>query len=324
MILQQTRVVQGTSYFMTFLRYFPDAETLAKAEEREILKIWQGLGYYSRALNMQFAARQIMDSGGHFPSTYEGIRALKGVGDYTAAAIASIAFSLPYAAVDGNVKRVASRIFGFTEPIQSAAATKKITDLLNLHIKEYDPGEFNQAMMELGATICTPRNPACDRCPMSDRCYAFKHGLQATLPVVQPKKKPVAVYMNYLFLEYKGRSWIKKRDKESIWKGLYEFIAVSAGEPSEQVPAALTEMYENDKDTRLVSVNRYVHKLTHRTIFAAFWHISGKPSNIVKESRELVPVKIADIANYPVHRLMHRYLTDQGLEEERKQIPHDQ
>lgn len=300
---------------MTFLRYFPDVKTLAEADESLLLKVWQGLGYYSRALNMQTAARQIMDGGGRFPSTWEGIRALKGVGDYTASAIASIAFSLPYAAVDGNVKRVASRLYGLREPLQSSKAARIITEMLNEHIQDYDPGEFNQAMMELGATICTPRKPDCPVCPLKARCFAFREGEQHTLPVVQPKKKARVIHLNYLFADFQGQTFVLKRGREGIWKGLYEFYSIEGETAEDQPPSAFSEYFDQNAPIELISVKRYVHKLTHITIFAAFWHMSGLPSNIVKESRVLIPVETAEVSSYPVHRLMHRYLQDQGLEQ---------
>jgi A/G-specific adenine glycosylase len=313
-ILQQTRVAQGTEYFMTFLRYFPNVQTLASAPESEVLKVWQGLGYYSRALNMHAAAKQIvLEHGGKFPDTFEEIIKLKGIGDYTASAIASIAFGLPYVALDGNVMRVASRIYGFYEPVNSPAGNKKIKEILNQEIRDYDPGEFNQAMMELGATICTPRNPDCAACPVSNRCFAYKHQLQGQLPVVVPKKKPLELHLNYLFLESAGATWIRKRGKDSIWKGLFEFMNVESEDKREAMPDGLSQFLSLSKGFELIDKRSYVHKLTHRTIFASFWHISGLPANIVKESRELLKVEINDLHLYPVHRLMQRYLDDKGV-----------
>jgi A/G-specific adenine glycosylase len=313
-ILQQTKVLQGLDYFMTFLRYFPDVKALAKAKEDEVLKVWQGLGYYSRALNMHSAAKQIQhDFRGGFPDKYDDIRKLKGVGDYTAAAIASISFNLPHAAVDGNVKRVASRIFGIKTSIQSPATVKQITSLLNQAIVHYKPGEFNQAMMELGALICTPRNPDCANCPMQDHCYAFLHKQQAALPVQDAKRKPTNVALDYVFLEFQGKTWIVKRNKESIWKGLFEFPAMEGAADGETPPQWALNLLD-DKGVATVSGKRsYTHKLTHRTIFARFWHLSGKPSNIVRENKSYLEIKTTELGSYPVHRLMHRYLSDSGL-----------
>jgi A/G-specific adenine glycosylase len=313
-ILQQTRVLQGLDYFMTFLRYFPDVKSLALAKEEEVLKVWQGLGYYSRALNMHHAAKHIYhELGGKFPDKYDDIRKLKGVGDYTAAAIASIAFQLPYAAVDGNVKRVASRLFGISEPIQSPAAVKQITELLNSAIVHHQPGEFNQAMMELGAIICTPKNPDCARCPLNDQCYAFAKKRQHEFPVQVPKRKPTSIFMDFLFLESGKHTWLVKRDKESIWKGLFEFPAASGEVSAPNLPEWMAESLLEPAKAKLLNRSEYTHKLTHRTIFARFWHLSGKPSNIVRENHKYIEIKTTELGSYPIHRLMHRYLSDSGL-----------
>lgn len=313
-ILQQTKVLQGLDYFMTFLRYFPDVEALAKAQEDQVLKVWQGLGYYSRALNMHIAAKHIyQDLGGVFPDKYEDIRKLKGVGDYTAAAIASISFGLPYAAVDGNVKRVASRIFGIKTSIQNPATVREITELLNKAIVHFKPGEFNQALMELGALVCTPRNPDCGNCPMQAHCYAFLHKQQAMLPVQDAKRKPSNLSLDYVFLEFGGRTWVVKRDKGGIWKGLFEFPVMEGAEDGQAPPNWALDLLA-DKGAATVSGKRtYTHKLTHRTIFARFWHLSGKPSNIVRENKSYIEIKTTELGSYPVHRLMHKYLKDSGL-----------
>lgn len=313
-ILQQTKVAQGTEYFMTFLRYFPDIETLAKASESEVLKVWQGLGYYSRALNMHKAAKTIVNElNREFPTTYEGIRQLSGVGDYTAAAISSIAYGLPHAAVDGNVKRVISRIYGIQEPIQQPATVKAITEISNRVIVNYDPGEFNQAMMELGATICLPRAPLCTNCPIASSCYAFEHSLQSTLPVVIAKKKPVVMHLDFLFLEYNHETWISQRGKSSIWKGLYEFISTTTENQTNELPEVFLGYLDNPEAAVVQSMHAYKHQLTHRTIFARFWHLSGKPANIVIDSPDMAKVKIDELEKYPIHRLMHRYLLDKKL-----------
>jgi len=313
-ILQQTKVLQGQDYFMTFLRYFPDVFSLADAPEDQVLKVWEGLGYYSRAINMHHSAKFIVEQlKGRFPDDFDGIRKLKGVGDYTAAAISSIAFDLPHAAVDGNVKRVASRLFGIREPIDKPAGVKQITELLNEIIQYYSPGEFNQAIMELGALICTPKNPDCRRCPMQEHCFAFANNLQKSLPVVTPKKKPVNMHIEFLFLESKGKTWLHKRDKNGIWKGLFEFPAKIVNHLSETPPVWMMEFLDNSDVSKVLGHRDYVHKLTHRTIFARFWHLSGKPSNIVKQNQTYTELKTTEISGFPVHRLMLKYLGDNRM-----------
>lgn len=317
-ILQQTRVAQGLDYFMTFLRYFPDVKTLAAAQEEQLLKVWQGLGYYNRARNMQTAAKQISEQhNGNFPETYDAIRNLKGVGDYTAAAVASIAFGLSYACVDGNVKRVVARLLGIGDSVDKAKTVQTITDFLNGYISSFNPGEFNQAMMELGATVCTPTKPRCEECPLKPECYAYKHGVQTELPVRTAKKKPEVLYVNYLFYENVGNTWVSKRGNESIWKGLFEFPHLGYLKNDDKFPPE--SLLRNPASGEVYSFKEYIHKLTHRTIFARFWQLSGLPSNIVRETNELLQIPVADLEKYPVHRLMHRYLEDMDLVETNKE-----
>ena len=172
-ILQQTRVAQGTEYYLRFVGRFPDVRSLASASEDEVLKLWQGLGYYSRARNLHAAARQVVDDfGGRFPTTFAGVRSLRGVGDYTAAAVCSAAYSLPYAAVDGNVYRVLSRLFDIAEPIDTASGRRLFAELARSQLDERDPGRYNQAIMDFGALRCTPSPPRCGECPFGDRCLA--------------------------------------------------------------------------------------------------------------------------------------------------------
>ena len=173
-ILQQTRVAQGTEYYLRFVGRFPDVRALAAASEDEVLKLWQGLGYYSRARNLHAAARQVVDDfGGRFPTTFAGVRSLRGVGDYTAAAVCSAAYSLPYAAVDGNVYRVLSRLFDIAEPIDTASGRRLFAELARSQLDERDPGRYNQAIMDFGALRCTPSPPRCGECPFGDRCLAL-------------------------------------------------------------------------------------------------------------------------------------------------------
>jgi A/G-specific adenine glycosylase len=252
-ILQQTRVVQGWAYWEKFMEHFPTVDALAAAPEDEVLRLWQGLGYYSRARNLHAAARQIAALG-RFPDTLEGIRALKGVGDYTAAAIGSIAFGLPAAVVDGNVYRVLARYFGIATPVGTTAAKKEFSALAGRLLPADSPAAFNQGMMDFGATCCTPVNPACLTCPLQPSCQAFKTGRVELLPVKQAAAKPVERHLTYVYVRFQGQTAIRRRGPGDIWQGLWEPLALPA------VPA----------DARLV-VQGYKHQLTHRTLFTDFW-----------------------------------------------------
>ena len=261
-ILQQTRVAQGWTYWERFMERFPTVESLAEAPEDEVLRLWQGLGYYSRARNLHAAAKQIAALGS-FPDTLDGIRALKGVGDYTAAAIGSIAFGLPAAVVDGNVYRVLARYFGIATPVGTTAAKKEFTALAARLLPEDAPAAFNQGMMDFGATCCTPVNPACLTCPLQPSCQAFRTGRVELLPVKQAAAKPVERHLTYVYVRFEGQTAIHRRGPGDIWQGLWEPLAVSA------VPA----------DARLV-IKDFKHQLTHRTLFTDFylWEPDERPS----------------------------------------------
>ena len=252
-ILQQTRVVQGLAYWEKFMEHFPTVDALAAAPEDEVLRLWQGLGYYSRARNLHAAAKQIVTIG-RFPDTLEGIRALKGVGDYTAAAIGSIAFGLPAAVVDGNVYRVLARYFGIATPVGSTAAKKEFSALAGRLLPADSPAAFNQGMMDFGATCCTPVNPACLTCPLQPSCQAFKTGRVELLPVKQAAAKPVERHLTYVYVRFQGQTAIRRRGPGDIWQGLWEPLTLPA------VP----------DDARLV-VQGFKHQLTHRTLLTDFW-----------------------------------------------------
>ena len=220
-ILQQTRIAQGQSYWERFMARFPNVESLAAASEDEVLRLWEGLGYYSRGRNLLAAARQIVAAGA-FPDTIEGIRALKGVGDYTAAAIGSIAFNLPAAVVDGNVYRVLSRYFGIATPVGSTAAKKEFTALAQSLLPPGRPGDFNQAMMDFGALQCTPQSPACLTCPLADDCVALRTGRTGELPVRKAAVKVRERLLYYVYIRCGGETAIRRRGPGDIWQGLWE------------------------------------------------------------------------------------------------------
>ncbi len=210
-ILQQTRVAQGMDYYHRFLQAFPDVQSLAGADEQEVLKLWQGLGYYSRARNMHYTAREIIaDHNGFFPKTAAGLKKLKGIGDYTSAAIASICFDEPTAVLDGNVARVISRLYAIETPVDTGKGRILLTDLANNLMDNSHPGTFNQAIMELGAMVCTPQSPGCNNCPLAFACEALKRNETGRFPVKTPKKPPTARHLNYLVISF------KKKEKEFI------------------------------------------------------------------------------------------------------------
>ena len=261
-ILQQTRIAQGLAYWERFMAAFPDVQSLAAASEDEVLRAWQGLGYYSRARNLHAAARQIA-SEGTFPDTLEGIRALRGVGDYTAAAIASIAFGLPVAVVDGNVYRVLARYFGIRTPIGSTAARKEFATRAQSLLPPERPGDFNQALMDFGALQCTPAAPDCAACPLAGSCAALAAGAVDSLPV---RKRTVAVQtrrFDYIYVRFRGRTAIRKRPVGNIWAGLWE-------------PVVCDPLPEN-----AVLIRSGVrHQLTHRTLVVDFylWEPDREPA----------------------------------------------
>ena len=220
-ILQQTRIAQGMAYWERFMARFPSVDDLAAASEDEVLRLWEGLGYYSRARNLHTAAKQIVSLGG-FPTTLEGIRALKGVGDYTAAAIGSIAFDLPAAVVDGNVYRVLARYYGIATPVGTTQAKKEFTALAQALLPEDKAAAFNQAMMDFGAIQCTPAAPDCSVCPLAPHCDALRTGRIGLLPV---KKAPIPVktrLLDYIYIRCNGFTAIRRRGPGDIWQGLWE------------------------------------------------------------------------------------------------------
>ena len=266
-ILQQTRIAQGTAYWERFMERFPSVEDLAAASEDEVLRLWQGLGYYSRARNLHAAARQIVARGG-FPSTLEGIRALKGVGDYTAAAIGSIAFGLRAAVVDGNVYRVLARYCAIATPVGTTAAKKEFTALATSLLPS-DAAAFNQGMMDFGAMVCTPAAPRCADCPLSAGCRAFREGRVVLLPVKKPAAAVQERHLTYTYIRCSGFTAIHRRGPGDIWQGLWE--------PLTDVSTAA----EGGGEKSLTLLRSGVkHQLTHRTIYADFYlmECSERPS----------------------------------------------
>ena len=307
-ILQQTRVAQGYDYFMRFIRRFPDVRTLAEADEEEVMKYWQGLGYYSRARNLHAAAKSMQ---GTFPKTYEEVRALKGVGEYTAAAICSFAYGMPYAVVDGNVYRVLSRYFGIDTPIDSTEGKKLFAALAQEMLDKQHPALYNQGIMDFGAIQCTPQSPNCLFCPLAESCAALAKGLVAKLPVKQHKTKTTNRYFNYVYVRAGAYTYISKRTGEDIWKNLYELplIETQAALPKEEF-LALPEfraMFAEGEEIVVRSVCRDVkHVLSHRVIYANFYEVT-----LPEESAsfgDFKKIKADELGRYAVSRLVHAFI----------------
>lgn len=265
-ILQQTQVVQGWDYYLRFIEKYPDVRALAHAEEAELLLLWQGLGYYSRAHNMLVAARQIeANHQGHFPKTAKEVSALKGIGPYTTAAIMSIAYNEPLAVVDGNVYRIISRVEASSVPIDTSEGQKIYRSLANDYLDVHQPGAYNQAMMDLGATICTPKNPRCDACPIASHCLSCGNmELIQSLPVKAKKVKVEPRYLDY-FLLLSGESfWVEQRDRKGIWKGLYQLPLLV----SDQKHAEPEEVSQFLKGQWVVKecIKLKPHRLSHRLL----------------------------------------------------------
>lgn len=285
-ILQQTRVAQGMEYYLRFVKTYPTVTDLAEAPLDAILKLWEGLGYYSRARNLHVAAKQVLaDFDGKFPNSYKQLLTLKGVGPYTAAAIASICFSEKVAVVDGNVYRVLARLYGIDTPINSSAGIKQFQELANTQIAEStDPGQHNQAMMEFGALQCVPKNPDCQRCIFASGCAAYQTGMVAKLPVKQ-KAKPVRNrFLNYFILYDDGGVYFNQRDVSDIWGGLYQFPLLETTNLVNQ-PLALAKFISTEDVMPRRIAGPIVHLLSHQKLHITFWRVNSLPENILKGSQ---------------------------------------
>jgi A/G-specific adenine glycosylase len=287
-ILQQTRVEQGWSYYEKFITAFPTITHLARANEKKVFKMWEGLGYYSRCKNLLATAIKIVqEHDAQFPSTYDEIKKLKGIGPYTAAAISSFAFNQPHAVVDGNVQRIIARYFGISTPIDTTAGKKLYQDLAQSLLDTKQPGQYNQAIMDFGAVVCKPQNPLCSECVQQKDCEAFNHNLVSQLPVKQKKLVRKERWLYYLIVECQGKTYVRKRTDRDIWENLFEFVLHEA-------PAALAGI-----STRLPFIKKlftghtfeitnisrlYRQQLTHQTIHGQFIRIAVKsPLPVLKE-----------------------------------------
>ena len=311
-ILQQTRVEQGWDYYDRFVAAFPSVLHLAKAAETKIFKLWEGLGYYTRCKNLIATAKFIaVEKKGKFPDKYEEILALKGVGPYTAAAIASFAFNLPHAVVDGNVFRVLSRFFGIDTAIDSTAGKKIFTTLANELLDTKAPGIYNQALMDLGAVVCKPRLPLCDSCPLKTKCTACSKGLIHKLPVKEKTITNKQRWFYYLVAEHNGKVYVRKRGKNDIWENLYEFILIEtdgALSIDELKKHETVKKFIGKKPLAILHISKcYSHQLTHQTIRGQFIR--------VKITRPLASstyraVSARSLSRLPFPRFITRYLSE--------------
>ena len=307
-ILQQTRVVQGYDYFIRFIKRFPDVTSLAEADEDEVMKFWQGLGYYSRARNLHAAARSM---NGVFPKTYPEVLALKGVGEYTAAAICSFAYNMPYAVVDGNVYRVLSRYLGIETPIDSTEGKKLFASLAGEFLDKSRPAVYNQAIMDFGAIQCTPQNPACLFCPLAGSYMALSKSMVAQLPVKQHKTKTTERFLNYIYVRAGACTFINKRTGNDIWKNLFELPLIeTASSVTEEELLALPEfikLFDKEEVPVVRSICRNVkHVLSHRVLYANFYEVVLPEKT--KSFSSYLKIKTSELEQYAVPKLIHAFL----------------
>ena len=316
-ILQQTRVNQGLDYYTRFLDTFPDINLLAQASEEEVLKVWQGLGYYSRARNMHQAARKIVSEyNGAFPQSYKELRGLKGIGDYTASAVASIAFNLPHATIDGNVLRFIARLKGVLLPVNTIKGKEIIIKFLESEIDKENPGTFNQAVMEFGALVCTPRKPGCMDCIFQAVCVARNTGNVDKIPVKEKKPGPKPRYFHYIIIISKKDNqlytYLKKRSDNDIWRNLYEFPLVEGDRlllwDEVKSKQEFNAIFKGEKPSIAVMTKDMRHILSHRILFARSFVVHADQVN-----DQYFRVSLDDIREYPVSRLMEKILGELNI-----------
>ncbi len=314
-MLQQTRVEQGLPYYLMFIAVFPSVFDLAEASQEKVLKLWQGLGYYSRARNLHETAKYVaFELNGVFPNKYKELKTLKGVGDYTASAVASICFNEAVPVVDGNVYRVLSRCFDIETPINSTAGIKEFKLLAWELLDRENPSLFNQGLMEFGALHCKPRNPHCEHCPFNDSCLALKHNKVGELPVKLRKTKVKKRYFNYLvFSSEENETMLQQRKGKGIWEGLYEFPLIETGEPATAETFISEEKIQQETGVAAGNVVLYnekpvVHKLSHQHIYTHFWMVNAEVLN-----EKGIP--IGKVKNYPVPVLIQNFLEESGFED---------
>jgi A/G-specific adenine glycosylase len=314
-ILQQTRVQQGMEYYNRFIAAFPGIQTLATASEKEVYKMWEGLGYYSRCKNLIATAKFIHEElKGKFPDNYEDILALKGIGTYTASAIASFAFNLPYAVLDGNVFRVLSRFFGEEIPINTTEGKKFYGALSQSLLNKKNPGKYNQALMDFGAVICKPAAPLCLQCPFKKKCVAFLKNKVAVLPVNTKTIRQKERFFTYWIIEHNNKFYVHKRTEKDIWQNLYEFILIETKEWLDESTLPVNKeilqiLNQADFNISFISPKKS-QKLTHQLITGRFIHVKiNKPLT----NNEYFPVDPKQLKTLPFPKFIASYLADKNV-----------
>jgi len=309
-ILQQTQVAQGLPYYKKFISKYPDIYSLAEALEQEVLNLWQGLGYYSRARNLHYTARDIVKNyDGVFPKTYKDLLKLKGIGDYTAAAIASFCYDEPVPVLDGNVFRVLSRIFGEQTPINTTTGKKVFKKLAQQNLDVRQPAIYNQAIMEFGAIHCTPALPKCNTCPFINACVAYQTGRINSLPVKKGKIKFRKRYLNYFLITHRNQLVLEKREGKGIWQNLYQLPLIETKDsdiPDKKQITKFLNDYNVLQEAQPVIINQVIHKLTHQHLHINFW----KVKSLTKPKRTIV---INLIKNYPMPIVIAKFLDNINL-----------
>ncbi len=312
-ILQQTRVAQGLPYYLKFVETFPTVYDLAKAPQQKVLKLWQGLGYYSRARNLHEAAKDVVKNyKGVFPKEYEQLKKLKGIGDYTAAAISSFCFNKPHAVVDGNVFRVLARLYAIETPINSTEGKKQFTQLANDLLDKKNPGTFNQALMEFGARYCVPANPDCGNCIFKNECAAGLTGTAKKFPVKIGKIKITTRYFEYFFISQKQKTYIEKRTGNDIWKNLYQLPVLEfSSKPQQQnvlkkFEKEILRSTGHHFEVKKISAHKK-HLLSHQKIMARFWQIDLKKAGVLAKYRQ---IDLKNLKKYPFPVLIGNHLRE--------------
>jgi A/G-specific adenine glycosylase len=315
-ILQQTKVEQGLEYYHRFLKKFPTIHHLAEAKEEQVFKLWEGLGYYARCKNLITTARYISkEHHGKFPTSFEEIKALKGVGQYTASAIASFGHNLPYAVLDGNVYRVIARFFGIGLPIQSTEGKRHFLNLAQQLLDRKQPGSYNQAIMDFGAVVCKPRSPACNKCVLSRHCVAFQNETVSDFPVKKASSKKNVRWLYYYVIEYNGKVYIKKRTEQDIWQNLYEFALLDS-----EIAIAKTELRKQGFIKELlIRVPFQIHNITevysqqlsHLRIYGQFIHV--KISSMPVSLNHFRLVAWRDLRKFAFPKFILSYLQEKNV-----------
>lgn len=309
-ILQQTRVAQGWNYYLNILRAYPTLPRLAAAQDTDVFKLWEGLGYYSRCRNMLRTARILVkEYKAKFPASYEELLALPGIGPYTAAAISSFAFQLPHAVVDGNVTRVLARFFGINTPIDSTPGRKSFTELANILLHKKEPGTYNQAIMDFGATVCLPQQPICGHCPLERKCAARQQGRVYQLPVKEKAVMKKIRWFAYFIFEYQGKFFVRERTSRDIWQHLNEFYAVETEGAMEWSPA-MVEKWLEQQGIRRYQVqqisDQQTQVLTHREIRAVFIRVKlYRTASFLASYRQMT---LPELKSLPFPRIVTRWL----------------